>query len=63
MTGEALRIDFPQLCELYKPTNLSAYVHSLYSTQKVGVDNILFDIYIRLDASLPIIKWLIFLYH
>ena len=55
MRGEALRVDFPIVTlptSNMNQQNLSAYVHPLYSAQKVDVDKT-FVWYVFLDLTQP----------
>jgi len=66
MTGEALRVDFPTVSlptnNINQQTSLLMFVrHTLH--RKLVLTKILFDVYFRLDATLPIVERLIFLYH
>jgi len=66
MTGEALRVDFPTVSlptkNINQKNSLLMFIrHTL--RRKLVLTKILFDVYFRLDAALPIVKLLIFLYH
>jgi len=61
MTGEALHVNFPIVS---LPTNNMNQKNIRYTLHRKFVSTkILFYIYFRLDATLPFVKRLIFLYH